>query len=98
MRGIGTICTPRNNKTERVGAILAVTHCCAAVILMPSGGEGTTARVAPTCWMHKSFTFTQNDCKKYHPTAPHTNLCFPRKTPSDFVIFPEFVLDNLGGV
>ena len=39
-----------------------------------------------------------NDCEKYHPMALFANLLFPRKIPSDFVIFPEKVLDNGGGV
>lgn len=46
----------------------------------------------------KCFTLTQNNYEKYHPAAQHTNLPFSRKMPSDFVIFPEIVLDNSGGV
>ena len=46
----------------------------------------------------KSFEFAKNDCEKYHPAAQTANRCFSRKKPPDFVIFPEFVLDNGGGV
>ena len=44
------------------------------------------------------FAFAKNDCEKYHPAAQTANRCFQRKSAADFVIFPEIMLDNGGGV
>lgn len=87
--------------TQRVGATLAVAPCRRAA----GKTRGTTARVAPTrTWCCKPVNVPYVSQSYEIPTqntAPWyilPNLCFARKKAMDFVIFPEFVLDNGGGV